>query len=272
MKQFVFTIDIEDHTKGYSMNGRYVGNINKWIDFLEKMDIKGTLFVVGRIAKKHPDIIKKIYSNGHEIGSHSFDHCELTKQNKKKFAETERVSKEIIEEIIGEKINGYRAPVYSLTKKTRWAVEVLKNIGYTYSSSTMPCRNPLNGYPELCNTPFRWKNGIVEFPCPVIEIGTMSIPYLGGIYFRYMPSKVITNILKRRKDEVLWTYAHPYDIDFMEKYAKFPDANTFLSVLLWMNRKRCLKKMKNIFGPYKFKRFADLMRDEIFISNLPNEI
>lgn len=260
----VFTLDLEDHTKKYQSSGRFIANTERWLDFLDELQILGTFFVVAEAARTKPDLVRKISQKGHEIASHSLNHTELTRQKPESFVKTERQAKEILEQTIGEEIKGFRAPVFSLTAKTTWALEVLKELGYVYSSSVVPAKNPLNGFPGISRKPFKWSNGIIEFPCPIVSIGPVAIPYLGGIYLRYLPLSLSKTYISKSSDEILWTYVHPYDLDAEEPFTRFPDASIWTSLLLWKMRNRTLPKLKEILSSGN-RRFADLL-DTVHVS------
>lgn len=263
-KKIVFSLDLEDHTGKYIEHGRYIKNVNIWLEFLEKLGIRGTFFVVGAAAKNNSKLIKKIFKKGHEIASHSYLHIELKRQSAKLFLESEKKNKDLLEQIIGQKIYGFRAPVFSLTPKTTWAVEILGELGYLYSSSTIPCRNPLNGFPGLLRDPFKWENGVIEFPCPVFSFGDLAIPFLGGVYLRYIPAAMLKMLIKKHDTPVLWTYIHPYDIDSSETYVKFANSGLLTNLLLWSNRKNCLRKIEKILSPNIKTRFVDLLETVAF--------
>ena len=260
----VFTLDLEDHTKRYQNSGRYIANTEKWLNFLDELQILGTFFVVAEVARAKPDLVRKISQKGHEIASHSLNHTELTRQESESFLKTETQAKEILEQTIGKAIKGFRAPVFSLTSKTVWALDMLKEMGYVYSSSVIPAKNPLNGFPGASHQPFKWPNGIIEFPCPIVSLGPLAMPYLGGGYLRYLPLSLVKAFISKSSDKILWTYNHPYDLDSDEPFTRFPDASIWTSLLLWKMRNRTLTKIKEILSSGN-RRFVDLL-DTVYVS------
>jgi hypothetical protein len=149
---------------------------------------------------------------------------------------------------------GFRAPTFSLVPETVWATEVLLAAGYTYSSSVLPARSPLYGYPGTPRDPFLWPCGLAELPVPTAGVGRLQLPYLGGTYLRVLPQPLITRIHRRGARRLPWTYMHPYDIDTDEPYWRVPDAG-WMSPALWVGRKRLLAKLDRLgaatgaFGP-----------------------
>lgn len=256
----LFTFDLEDSSGQYRTEGRFIRNTHRYLDFLDSIRVVGTFFVVGKAATTAPELVRQIAARGHEIASHSLDHTQLQYQSPAQFRAAEREAKDILEQLSGQAVQGFRAPVFSLTRQTTWALDVLKELDYRYSSSTIPCGNPLNGFPGIPREPFAWPNGIVEFPCPIYNMGPVAIPYLGGIYLRYFPSWLIERLMRRRQSDVLWTYLHPYDIDAEEPFFRMPGTSTLVSLLLWMKRGRTLEKLSGILTHDRRMRMVDLAR------------
>ena len=259
-----FTFDLEDHRPDESVPKRYDVITHQLLDFLDERNIKATIFTVGQLAEKDPALVRAAHKSGHEIAHHSYDHTVLTKQTPDEFREHTMRGKNILEDVIGVSVKGFRAPVFSLTRETLWAVDILKELGFEYSSSILPAANPLHGFAGAPETPFRWSNGLIEIPSPVGQVGTMVMPYLGGIYFRYLPFCLIEKQMqKAANDSVLWTYCHPYDFDGSEKNWRIKGASTPVSFLLWLNRKNTFKKMErlmnvcNVLPPFSQQSFSD---------------
>ncbi|NHJ85845.1 MAG: polysaccharide deacetylase family protein, partial [Asgard group archaeon] len=136
------TVDVEDyyHVSAFSSvisttdwdkyESRVERNTNKILELFSKYKIKATFFVLGCVAEKYPDLISRIFSDGHEIGSHGYSHQLIYKQSKKTFREETSRSKEILEDIIHQPIKGYRAASYSITSKSEWALDVLAEEGF----------------------------------------------------------------------------------------------------------------------------------------------
>ena len=265
-KTITFTLDLEDHRPDDSLPRRYPEMMETILAFLEERNIKATVFTVGSLAKKDPETIRKVCAAGHEIAHHSYDHVTLDKQNPAVFREDTRKAKEIIEDTTGEAVSGYRAPVFSLTRRTLWAVDILKELGFTYSSSILPAASPLYGISGAPRTPFRWTNGLLEIPAPVSRLGPVLLPYLGGFYFRYLPMAMIKRQIEKSADNTsLWTYWHPYDFDPAEKNWRIKGASVPVSLLLWFNRKNTLKKLGRLAENFEFNA---PLREQIFDQDL----
>lgn len=265
-KSITFTLDLEDHRPNESYPKRYPEITEKILEFLDEHKVKATVFTVGTLAEKDPDIVRKIHDAGHEIAHHSYHHITLDKQNPDDFSEDTKKNKNILEDITGAPVIGYRAPVFSLTRKTLWAVDILKNMGFEYSSSILPAANPLHGMASVPSEPFQWSNGLLEIPAPVGKLGPVLMPYLGGFYFRYLPFGIIKYQINNANDNSsLWTYCHPYDFDHKEKNWRIRGASTPVSLLLWFNRKNTFKKLEELAENFEFN---GPLRDQNFGHNL----
>jgi polysaccharide deacetylase family protein (PEP-CTERM system associated) len=241
-----FTLDLEDHRPAGAVAGteRYPTMTRLVLDFLDARSVRGTFFVVGEIAEQQPALVHEVAARGHEVGLHGWRHVPLTELTAEQLRVDVERGRAALEAATDTAVSGFRAPMFSLVAGSRWAVDVLVDAGFVYSSSVLPARSPLFGDPSLPLSPFRWPNGLVELPCPVVRIGALGIPYLGGVYLRALPGPV--SAAARRgpgRDQLLWTYCHPYDFDAEEPYWVVPEAGRLGSRLLWYNRRHAFRKI-----------------------------
>ncbi|HEU0117257.1 MAG TPA: polysaccharide deacetylase family protein [Alphaproteobacteria bacterium] len=242
-----FTVDLEDPTGQYGANGRYVLMTRRILDMCDELGRKATFFTIGRIAGSAPDLIKDISARGHEVAYHSRNHISLTEDDPHSFRKETAEDKEKFEQLTGKPVAGFRAPRFSLTPKSRWAIDVLGELGFKYSSSIMPTQVSRFGFPEASRLPFKWPNDLIELPLPVG--GPNKLPYLGGIYLYAMPFAVTRMMVKRADPkEVLWTYTHPYDFDRDEKFQRMPDDALWVSVVLWLARRVAENKIRKVLS------------------------
>ena len=242
-----FTIDLEDPSDRYAPEGRYVAMTRRILDLCDETGRKATFFTVGRVAEAAPGLISEIARRGHEVAYHSHAHVSLTKEEPERFRRESLADKDRLEQLAGQKVVGFRAPRFSLTPQSLWALDILAELGFRYSSSIMPTDISLYGFPEAPQTPFLWPNGMVEFPLPVATIGMYRMPYLGGIYLYTMPGFMLRLFLKKAKaDEVLWTYTHPYDFDRTERFKRMPNTPLWISTVLWLARRQAESKIKRV--------------------------
>jgi len=227
----VFTVDVEEYFQVEAFSGlipkkdwhkfpsRVETTTKGLLELLDAHHVRGTFFVLGWIAERHPELIEKIFKAGHEVASHGFDHTMITEMTPEVFRKDVRASKAILEGITGKSITGYRAPTFSITEKTSWAYEILLQEGYSYSSSVYPIWHDRYGWPKFGNDPRQVgsdKNGeIWEVPLTVGSLGPFRIPFGGGGYLRAYPL-LLTNALFRdlsRKGRHGVVYIHPWELD-----------------------------------------------------------
>jgi len=182
-------------------------------------DVRGTFFILGNVAEKHPGLIRSILESGHEIASHGSGHRMLTRMTPTEFREDVRKSKRIIEAVTGREVLGYRAPTFSIVKRTMWAHEILRDEGFRYSSSVFPIRHDRYGWPEFGLSPkkmaVRGDRWIWEIPLSVERIGGVNLPFGGGGYLRLYPMSLTKYFFRRllRNERPAVVYLHPWEID-----------------------------------------------------------
>jgi polysaccharide deacetylase family protein (PEP-CTERM system associated) len=259
-QSIIFTLDLEDHLGTYAPQARFAGNARMVLDLLDQLKLRGTFFVVARIAETHPDLVRDVARRGHEIACHSYDHATIDREGKALFAANLVKAKDLLEQVTGCRVSGFRAPVFSLTASTAWAVDIIQDAGFQYSSSVLPARNPLHGFPGASRVPFRWPNGLAEFPVPVTSIFGPSLPFLGGVYFRYLPWRVIQRALDRMPAHAIaWTYLHPYDFDIAEPFARMPHTSVLTNLICWMHRGGTAARVARLFSARSSTRFCEVM-------------
>lgn len=208
----------ERRNKWESYESRVERNVDKILSLLSLHEIHATFFVLGWVALRHPSLVKAIAGQGHEIASHGFGHEVITAQHPSQFREDVRKSKEILEDITGILVNGFRAPSFSITPQTCWALPILVEEGYLYDSSIFPIRHDRYGMPEA--DPYfhqiKTESGpLWEVPLSTLKVGCVRIPIAGGGYFRLFPYPVLHWLLNRAaaQGSQLIMYLHPWELD-----------------------------------------------------------
>lgn len=248
MAAVTFTLDVEDYA-GPLDAPRAPKITREVVAFLAERGVRGTFFVVGELAEEHPDLVRDIAAAGHEIGLHAYRHDPLPVIGETAFRDDTIRGKALLEELSGAAVVGFRAPQFSLVASSTWATDVLADLGFRYSSSVLPARSPLYGFPGQPRVPYRWPSGIVELPCPVVSYGPFPNPYLGGIYFRVLPWWAIRHGLRQAlPEEALWTYCHPYDFDPAEPFRRRPGLGLAKSRLLWVNRAQMYERIAHLLA------------------------
>lgn len=230
-----FTLDLERHRS--DQPPRYADNAARILDFFTARGVRATVFVVGELIDSIPDLLVRAHAAGHELALHSHAHTPLTEEQPERFATRLRACRARLEDLSGAAVVGFRAPVFSLTPATTWVADVLSEQGFRYSSSVLPARHPLYGFARAPTSPFRWPSGLIELPVPLATCAGLGLPFLGGIYLRYLPPSLAQRWRHRLAAEVVpWSYVHPYDVDTSEGYFRFPGTSAPMSWLLWRRR------------------------------------
>ncbi len=238
------TFDLEDNRSSAAQEPRYIAMSHRFLDFLGERSIKGTFFVVGELAGDSPELVRRVASEGHEIGLHGLRHVPLAGVGPGRLRAELEQGRKLLEDAAGVPVRGFRAPIFSLTPGTAWAIEEIAGAGFSYSSSVLPGVNPLHGWPGAPRRPYRWHNDLLELPCPVAGAGRVQVPFLGGIYMRYFPLPLCRRMLKRLDGEATpWSYVHPYDIDTGEPFFVLPHAGWLVSRIVHTRRRATLGRL-----------------------------
>lgn len=224
------SIDVEDyfHVTGFESSvsrqdwdhfpSRVVDSTRRVLALLDRHGTRATFFVVGWIAKKFPLLIKEIDAAGHELGSHSYWHRLVYNLTPDEFRDDLRRSKHLLEDIIGRSVESFRAPTFSITDRSLWALDILVEEGIRFDSSIFPTRHDRYGIPDAERTihPIETSAGVIwEFPLPVAKFSGLTLPASGGGYFRIYPywlSKKLIGRINRAGHPVMF-YFHPWEID-----------------------------------------------------------
>lgn len=258
---FLFSVDLEDVRLRMNDGGKYKPRVEtlveRYFEFLNKHNAKATFFTVGDIPKEYPGLIKTIAAEGHEIACHSNKHIPVTEQTSAEFKIDLLQNIENLTNAGASDIIGYRAPVYSITEKTPWAFDVLSELGFKYSSSVLPAKNPLYGWEDFGETPRKIKNELWEIPVSIRGGNFLNVPFSGGVYFRVLPMMLIKKAFKKHFSTGLavTSYFHPYDIDAEQELFMHPGINDsrFYNRLMYHNRKNVFSRLETIMEINKCK-------------------
>lgn len=224
------TIDVEDYFQVSafaphisrdswpSLSCRVEGNIDRILALLDEGDVKATFFTLGWIAERYPAMVRSIVENGHELASHGYAHLRASDQKADEFLEDVTRSMALLEDIGGQKVLGYRAPSFSIGSKNLWALDLLLQAGYRYSSSIYPIQHDHYGMPDAPRFAFypRGKDGLLELPVTTVRLLQRNLPAGGGGYFRFWPYPVSRWFLQRVNKHDMQPgifYFHPWELD-----------------------------------------------------------
>jgi polysaccharide deacetylase family protein (PEP-CTERM system associated) len=200
------------------LDSRVEQNTLRLAELLARTETKATFFVLGWVAERCPGLVKVLAKQGHEIASHGYGHELVTSQTERDFREDVKRSKHILEDLTGEGVLGYRAPSFSITTRTQWALSILVEEGYRYDSSIVPIRHDRYGMPGAnpwCHIQKTEAGDLWEVPPSTLKVGPLQIPVAGGGYFRLYPYWLLHRFLCRvaSQGHPLILYLHPWEID-----------------------------------------------------------
>lgn len=268
----LMSVDLEDYycdlpfSEWSKYPDRVVENTEMILELFEKYNIKSTFFVVGYIAEKFPELIKRIFDQGHEIGSHSYSHQDLRKINKEIFEDEVKKTNNILERITGQKVLGFRAPFFSIDQKSFWAMDIIKN-NFVYDSSIFPVRTPLYGLPKaprkiynpLLKNPIKEDSNekLIEIPLATHRIPIVgNIPIAGGFHLRFLPQQIISYGIKRLNNQNIpaMIYIHPKDLD-----AEMPKIKEY-NWTYYYNLKSAQEKFEKILKKFQFCSVKEFLK------------
>jgi polysaccharide deacetylase family protein (PEP-CTERM system associated) len=223
------TIDVEDYFQVSAFEGcvargqwnrlpsRIEHNVERIVQLFRTYEIKATFFTLGWIAEHFPQVVRQIADAGHEIASHGYQHIRISDQSSKQLWQDVIRSKKLLEDVTGQSVLGYRAASFSIGSENLWALNVLEESGYRYSSSIYPINHDLYGMPEAPRFPFRLhEGGLLEIPISTIKIMGRNLPCGGGGYFRLVPYSMFSWAMRRinkTENQSNVFYFHPWEID-----------------------------------------------------------
>ncbi|OGC83076.1 MAG: hypothetical protein A2W07_00130 [candidate division Zixibacteria bacterium RBG_16_43_9] len=266
----VLSIDCEDWFHGLEIGmdnwqkfeSRIEKSISKLLNLLEETGTKATFFILGYVAERFPRLVEDIAQKGHEVGCHGYSHQFVYKQSPNEFREEMEKSLGILEKLSGQKIVSYRAPFFSITQSSLWALEVLADLGILFDSSIFPVINYRYGIPKAPRFP-HWietKNGsrILEFPISTFKVLGKNIPIAGGAYFRIFPYSFTRAGIKslNRENQPVIFYLHPWEIDPEHPKIELP---LRISLTHYFNLSRTEAKFKSLLRDFRFSTLKEVL-------------
>lgn len=225
------TVDVEDYFHVSAFDGvvprstwstlecRVERNTDRLLAIFEESGVKATFFVLGWVAERYPALVQRIAAAGHEVASHGFAHRLVYDLTPEMFRDDIRRSKGVLEEAAGVAVQGYRAPSYSITPRSLWALDILIEEGFSYDASIFPIHHDRYGIPVSARHPYRLQRGageLIEVPGSTVQWGPLNMPIAGGGYFRIFPYALTSwgiSRINRLEGRPAIFYMHPWEID-----------------------------------------------------------
>jgi polysaccharide deacetylase family protein (PEP-CTERM system associated) len=271
------TIDVEDYFQVSALAPhiprdtwptiacRIEANMERILTLLDERKIKATFFTLGWIAERYPNLVRRIVHNGHELASHGYSHLRASDQSAAEFNEDIRTSKALLEDISGQRVLGYRAPSFSIGSRNLWALDLLLEAGYRYSSSIYPISHDHYGMPDAPRFAFypNGDNGLLELPVTTVRLMNRNLPAGGGGYFRFFPYALSRWLLQRvnqydRQSAIF--YFHPWEVDPGQPRQK--NLNLKTRFRHYINLDRTEARLRELTLDFKWDRM-----DRIFLAN-----
>ena len=275
--RFILSFDVEEHFRIEAaakllvepeLQGHYVDRLEpstRWLlDRLEEFQQRATFFIVGQIAQQQPKLVRAIHQAGHEVASHSWDHCNVRRLTRSSFREDVRQSKDALEQVIGEAVRGYRAPTFSILRETAWALDVLAELGLEYDSSIYPVRHDRYGVPAAPRWPFLargFEHAMLELPPATLRLFGMNLPMGGGGYFRLFPL-LLTECAMQQTGRlgpapVAMLYFHPWEFDPEQARLPLGHLSRFRT---YVGMSRTRGRLTSLLARYRFSRAVDVAK------------
>lgn len=268
------TVDLEEHFQVSNFDhvidrqswdaqpSRVEDSAGRLLDLFARHEARATFFVLGWVAERHPALIRRIRDAGHEIACHGFGHQLVYELGPERFREDLSRARRTIEDACGVAVRGYRAPSYSVTERSLWALDILVEQGFEYDSSIFPVRHHRYGIPEFPRHPRRLvlSSGasIDEFPLTTVRLGGVNLPMAGGAYLRFMPAALFRwgfgHVVNQGEPAVL--YLHPWEID-----AEQPRLETSLKIRInhYFNLARTLPRLARLIDAHPFAPIVEVL-------------
>ena len=271
------TVDVEDYYQVEAFShqvslsdwpnyeGRVERNVERLLRLLADHDVHGTFFTLGWIAERYPELIKRIVDAGHELASHGYNHTRVDQQSPDEFRLDTRKTKQILEDLGGVEVRGYRAASFSVSDRTPWAFKILADEGYRYSSSIYPIRHDLYGMPSaprFAHAPDE-NSSIIEVPITTVSLLNRKLPCGGGGYFRLYPYAFSRWAMRRvngKDHQPCVFYLHPWEID--PGQPRMPNLSAKTRIRHYLNLRHMEDRLHRLLSDFAWDRM-----DRIFLED-----
>lgn len=246
-------IDFDDWCR---LECRIPRNVDAILQLFSETDTKGTFFILGWVAQHHPEVVRNIAEEGHEIASHGMRHTRVWQQSRDEFFEDASASRKLLQDVSGCDVKGYRAASWSVDKRTPWAHDALAAAGYSYSSSIYPVSHDHYGVPDAPRTPYvAGDSGLTEIPASTVRAFGRNIPAGGGGFFRLFPLRLSKHLIDRYVESLsspYMFYFHPWELD--PDQPRVRGASLRARFRHYLNLRSFERRIKDLLRTYRWGR------------------
>jgi len=239
-------------------------NVDRILALFEQHHARATFFVLGWIAERYPEVVRRIVASGHELASHGYAHLRATDQTPEEFLTDIVRARKILEDIAGVDVRGYRAPSFSIGSANPWAFDCIAKAGYRYSSSVYPVKHDHYGSPDAPRFPYRSRDGLVEIPITTARVWGRNLPAGGGGYFRLAPyalSRWAIRTLNEREGRPAMFYFHPWEID--PEQPRIRQAGLKTRFRHYLNLGRMESRLRRLTSEFRWDRIDHAFQSEL---------
>jgi polysaccharide deacetylase family protein (PEP-CTERM system associated) len=238
---------------------RVEANVDRILALLAERDTRATFFTLGWVAERYPQLVRRIVAGGHELASHGYSHQRASDLNRNELWQDVSRAKQLLEDLSGRAVPGYRAPSFSIGTGNLWAFDVLARAGHRYSSSIYPIRHDHYGMPDAPRFAYRLDNGMLEVPVTTLRLLDRNLPSSGGGYFRLLPyalSRWMIGRVNRQDREAAVFYFHPWEIDTGQP--RIPGIGAKTRFRHYVNIPRMERRLGALLRDFRWGRMDDI--------------
>jgi polysaccharide deacetylase family protein (PEP-CTERM system associated) len=267
----ILTVDVEEafHRNDLRLSrrqralleGRVVEQTERLVSLVRAAGQRATFFVLGEVAEQYPDLVRRLAADGFELGLHGYAHRLVYEQREGEFLKETQAAKALLEELGKREVLGFRAPSWSITQRSLWALKILAAMGFQYDSSILPAKAYLGGVPGSDPLIHRRREAdIIEVPPSIVSMGCFRLPFSGGLYLRTLPYGFIRHCIMRlnKKGIPAVIYLHPWELDtglprlglgWKGRYA------------LYYNLDKTQRKVEQLLAEFSFASVCEVLND-----------
>ena len=271
---------IESNLQSFPIDQKYIDrakenyeiqrNMSFLLELLNDLHVQATFFFLGRVARDMPNMVREVTQSGHEIASHSYEHLRIFGTIRDEFKEKLKSSQKYLEDVSGKRVCGFRAPDFSITESSTWALDILKEIGFLYDSSIYAFGlHDVYGIEGAAPFIHRLPNGLIEFPLSTIELFGRRFPFGGGGYFRLYPLFLTRLCISKvnRLGHPCMFYIHPFEVGPIIPMVS--ELSWYRKFRHYYNCKSGNRRLKEILRAFKFAPAIEILKQRNMLEDDP---